>query len=304
MNATIAFGATGGTAEIDIVDVFAATPGRGNPVAIVYGCDTTPKDWKQNFAHWIGQPETVFVKLASDMDDVHQVEIFSPVCELPFAGHPAIGAMRSLLDRGLVAPGATEIPLRCLAGLVPMRVGDDGGAISFLTPRSALVAAMEATAKRSVAECLRGPAALRDVVIADTGARWIVAVVDTVDDLYRFDPDMSRIAQLSSEEGVSGISVVAEAATEEGVRFVELRSFGPVIGVPEDAVCGGGNACVAAALSAHLGFAPSSADYIARQGRALGREGRVEVCGPTIDRRFRIGGRACRIVSGNVRVPV
>ncbi len=66
---------------------------------------------------------------------------------------------------------------------------------------------------------------------------------------------------------------------------------------------GGGNACVAAALSARRGFAPASADYVARQGRALGRDGRVEVRAPDEDLRFRIGGRARRMVCGDLRVP-
>ncbi|MDE1568191.1 PhzF family phenazine biosynthesis protein [Aquabacter sediminis] len=303
MSAVVAFDGPAPTAALDIVDVFSDLPGRGNPVAVAYGCDGASKGWKQDFARWIGLPETVFVTPAPQAGGPHHIEIFAPACELPFAGHPAIGAVRSLLDRALAAPAVGEITLRCAAGLVSMRIDEGGETISFRTPGAAQVSPLPASTVREVAECLNGPAALREVVIADTGARWIIAALDAVEDLYRLAPDMARIARLSLAERVNGISVVAEVQAPAGARMPELRSFAPAIGVPEDAVCGGGNACVAAALSAWQGFAPSSADYVARQGRALGRDGRVEVRGPDEDLRFRIGGRAHRMVCGDLRVP-
>lgn len=303
MSVAVAFGGPARPAGLDMVDVFADVPGQGNPVAVAYGCDGATKGWKQDFARWIGLPETVFVTPSPHADGPHHIEIFAPACELPFAGHPAIGAVRSLLDRALAAPAGGGITLRCAAGLVSMRIDEGGGTISFRTPRAAQVSSLPASTVREVADCLNGPAALRDVVLADTGARWIVASLKAVEDLYRLAPDMARISRLSLEEGINGISVVAEVPAPDGARVPELRSFAPAIGVPEDAVCGGGNACVAAALSARRGFAPASADYVARQGRALGRDGRIEVRGPDEDLRFRIGGRAHRMVCGELRVP-
>lgn len=289
------------SATIDIVDVFSARPGEGNPVAVVYGCAHRESAWKQAFAHWIGLPETVFVEDDASPDLAYRIRIFSPRCELGFAGHPSIGALHSLRARNLAPQGYGEILQGCAIGPVTMVVDRRDGAdlISFVTPAPADVAALDAGGDGAVLAAL-GATRGRWSDRVDTGARWIVVGLDSLAELRALTPDMAAVETLSAQWQVSGVSVVAPCPREAGDCAYSVRSFGPVMGVPEDAVCGGGNACVAASISSRGGFADHSATYIASQGESLGRNGRVVVEGPIPGRRFKVGGRCHLVVSSDL----
>jgi PhzF family phenazine biosynthesis protein len=77
---------------------------------------------------------------------------------------------------------------------------------------------------------------------------------------------------------------------------VAVRSFAPAAGVPEDPVCGSGNACVALQRRAR----GEHHDYTATQGEVIGREGRITVAyrGETIE----IGGNTVVTIEGRIRV--
>ena len=78
---------------------------------------------------------------------------------------------------------------------------------------------------------------------------------------------------------------------------VEVRSFAPAAGVPEDPVCGSGNGCVAALIRRDTVLPVSS--YRASQGRRVGRDGRVEVefAGDGV---IWLGGQAVTCVEGTL----
>lgn len=291
------------SASLDIVDVFSVQPGEGNPVAVVYGCADRDAVWKQAFSRWIGLPETVFVEEIGSHDAAYRVRIFSPRSELGFAGHPSIGALHSLRARGLAPKGYGEIVQACAIGAVTMVVERHAGQdlISFITPAAAEVSPLGSAGDSIVLAALGA----RDCGWShkvDTGARWIVVGFDTATEVRALIPDMAAIETLSADWQVSGISVVAAIHGETGGFDQVVRSFGPIIGVPEDAVCGGGNACVAASISARADFADRSATYVVSQGEKLGRKGRVVIEGPLPHRRFKVGGRSHVVVSGELTI--
>jgi PhzF family phenazine biosynthesis protein len=289
--------------SIDIVDVFAERPGEGNPVAIVYGCADRDTVWKQAFSQWVGLPETVFVEEGASFDAAYRVRIFSPRSELGFAGHPSIGVLHSLRARGLVPNGYGEIVQACAIGTVTMVVEQRGGEelISFVTPTPADVSGLGSAGDCSVLAAL-GTRVCRWSHRVDVGARWIVVSLNTATELRALAPDMTAIEMLSDRWQVFGISVVAPMLDEDGEFDYVVRSFGPIIGVPEDAVCGGGNACVAASISARTDFTDGSATYVVSQGENLGRNGRVVVEGPLPDKRFKVGGRAHVVMSSELTI--
>ena len=85
--------------------------------------------------------------------------------------------------------------------------------------------------------------------------------------------DLPRIAALTPR-GVAGVTVFGLTPAGTAAQ-IEVRSFAPSEGVPEDPVCGSGNGCVAALVKQERLLAGSS--YTASQGRCMGRDGRVEV---------------------------
>ena len=82
------------------LDVFAARPGDGNPLAVVLEADGLDDDAMQAIARWTRLPETTFVLPPSTPDASYRLRIFSPRREVPFAGHPSIGSAHAVLDAG------------------------------------------------------------------------------------------------------------------------------------------------------------------------------------------------------------
>jgi predicted PhzF superfamily epimerase YddE/YHI9 len=96
------------------VDVFTATPYLGNPVAVVIGADGLSDEQLQRFAKWTNLSETTFVLPPADAAADYRVRIFTPVQELPFAGHPTLGTCHAWLAFAappLVRSGPVDEPL-------------------------------------------------------------------------------------------------------------------------------------------------------------------------------------------------
>src|SRR3954464_6117169 len=108
----------------EIVDVFTDRPFAGNPLAVVFGADALAGDQMQTLAREFNLSETVFV-LPSDTA-TYRARIFTPETELPFAGHPSVGAAVTFVRRGLAAPG--KLTQECGAGLLPIEVTEAGSA--------------------------------------------------------------------------------------------------------------------------------------------------------------------------------
>jgi trans-2,3-dihydro-3-hydroxyanthranilate isomerase len=112
------------TVAYEIVDVFTDRPFAGNPLAVVFGAEALAGDQMQTLAREFNLSETVFV-LPSERA-TYRARIFTPNSELPFAGHPSVGAAVTAVRRGLASPG--ELVQECGAGLLPIHVTSTGSA--------------------------------------------------------------------------------------------------------------------------------------------------------------------------------
>ena len=105
------------------VDVFTNVRFKGNPVAVVLRADELTTGQMQQIANWTNLSETTFVIPTVNPRADYGVRIFTPVAELPFAGHPTIGAAHALLEAGLVeAKNGVLIPLSCRTGNVASKI--------------------------------------------------------------------------------------------------------------------------------------------------------------------------------------
>lgn len=92
--------------ELHVLRVFVDSHGAaGNPLGVMLGADRIDRRERQRIAAELGYSETVFV----DGDD--GLQIFTPTTELPFAGHPLVGAAW-LLDRAVLHPPAGPVAAR------------------------------------------------------------------------------------------------------------------------------------------------------------------------------------------------
>lgn len=271
------------------VDVFTAQPLKGNPLAVVVDAAGLDESQMAAFARWTNLSETTFLLPPTDPSADYRVRIFTPGGELPFAGHPTLGSAHAWLASGGDPKRPGELVQQCGIGLV--RVKREGARLAFAAPplrRSGPV--QEAGLREQVLASLRIPSAeLLDLVWVDNGPGWMAARLKDAAAVRALQPDF--VAMRGLKLGVVG------AQAEGAETQFELRAFVPTLGVPEDPVTGSLNAGVALWLQA-AGLAPEH--YVASQGSALGRDGRVYVRRDG-DQTW-IGGDVTPLIHGQVRL--
>ena len=109
------------------LDVFADRPGAGNPLGVVFDADALDAATMQTIAAWTNLSETIFLLPPTAAGADYRVRIFTPRQELPFAGHPSVGAAWAAVDRGWVAANKSALVQECAAGLLPVRVESRAG---------------------------------------------------------------------------------------------------------------------------------------------------------------------------------
>jgi PhzF family phenazine biosynthesis protein len=268
------------------VDVFTTAPFLGNPVAVVFDADDISPEDMQQIARWTNLSETTFV-CESDAAD-YRLRIFTPGQELPFAGHPTIGSAFAVCETQRIPSTHTHFVQECSAGLIPLH-RDSGGAIHAQVP-TPRISSGPVLPERLV-QCL-GQSRCLDPLMIDVGPVWLTTRLACFEDLYGLSINADKTARLSRELNVVGITVYAADAAKE----IHVRSFAPAEGIEEDPVCGSGNAAVAAHINT-TGFLETVGNsYVARQGAALGRDGRIQVDIDGND--VSIGGYAVTVLDG------
>src|SRR5262252_3337079 len=106
------------------VDVFTAVPFKGNPLAVVAAADELSDDEMKRIANWTNLSETTFLCRPTEAEADYRVRIFTPVRELPFAGHPTLGSCHVWLAAGGKPRQPSRVVQQCGVGLV--RVRSDG----------------------------------------------------------------------------------------------------------------------------------------------------------------------------------
>lgn len=273
------------------VDVFGSGPCTGNPVAVVLDADGLSTEDMQRVSDWTNLSEATFVLPPSTPAADYRVRIFSLRNELPFAGHPTLGTARAWLDAGGRPATDGTVVQECGIGLVEVRL--DGERLSFAAPPRIRSGEVDVAL---VAEVLAVLGVEAGSVLAtewlDNGPGWIGVLLDDVAALRSIDPD------LGGRAGAWDIGVIAPTPDDPTTSFA-LRAFftdgtGPL---REDPVTGSLNAAAAHWL---LSSGRATAPYVAQQGAALGRSGRVHVAADDHD--IWIGGRADVVVTGEVEL--
>jgi PhzF family phenazine biosynthesis protein len=275
------------------VDVFTAVPFMGNPVAVVLEGDALSAGDMQAIARWTNLSETTFVCSPTDAAADYRLRIFTPSSELPFAGHPTIGSAHAALRHGLTPKTQGRLVQECGKGLV--RIQRDGERLFFELPVPRFSeGGVPSRARLAVALGAKESDVLR-VAGIDVGPVWLTVQLPSAECVLALQPDMERLRELTPT-GVTGVTVFGlhGPIAADGL---EVRSFAPGEGVPEDPVCGSGNGCVAA-LVRRDGLS-TDREYLARQGRCLGRDGRVVIRFGEDDTIW-VGGHAVTCVEGSI----
>jgi PhzF family phenazine biosynthesis protein len=266
------------------VDVFTAVPYAGNPVGVVLDGAGLTTEEMQRFASWTNFSETTFVLAPSEPGADYLVRIFTPVAELPFAGHPTLGTCHAWLEAG-GSPSGDVVVQQSAAGLVAVRRGQDG--LAFAAPPLLRSGPVEEALVSQIAGVI---GVARDEIVdaqwADNGPGWVAVLLADADAVLAVKPAFTDL----------DLGLVGPYPEGTDCAF-EVRAFFPKDGsLVEDPVTGSLNASLAEWL---LRTGRASAPYVASQGTALGRRGRVHVSVDD-DGTIWVGGGTVTCVRGEV----
>lgn len=272
------------------VDVFTATPYRGNPLAVVLDGEGLSTAEMQDFTHWTNLSECTFLLPPTPEGRAagahYRVRIFCPGRELPFAGHPTLGSCHAWLETQSAAgaaqsaattaagesspPMPTTIIQECGAGLV--RIRRDGTRLAFAAPPLLKSGPLP---EEDVARIAAGLGIARAEILhhawCDNGPNWRGVLLRNAEQVMALKPDAGLLGDM--DLGVVGAWTTATDAAANDAPAFELRAFFPGnTGLTEDPVTGSLNAAVAQWLIG-AGLAPPR--YVAAQGTAMARAGRV-----------------------------
>ena len=287
------------------VDVFTDRALLGNALAVVHGTEGLSDAQMAAFARWTNLSETTFLLAPTAAGADYRVRIFTPTVELPFAGHPTLGSCHTWLGAGGVPRVRDEVVQQCGVGLV--RIRRDGERLAFAAPPRRRIGPLDEATVERIARFLQVP---RAAIVAhqhcDNGPGWKAVMLASAEAVLAVKPLLDSESDL--EVGVVGpagadgkmgkVGVVGAHGADAGPAF-EVRAFFPAPGggLAEDPVTGSLNAALAQWLIGD-GYAP--ARYVAAQGAALGRAGRVHVAQDGDD--IWIGGDCVALVQGSVRL--
>lgn len=276
-----------------IADVFTDVPLQGNPVAVFTDGSGLSAEVMQRAAREVNLSETVFLFRAEGPKAHLRVRIFTPTTELPFAGHPVLGAA-FVVGRAM---GASVVRLATGLGVVPVTlVRGDGEDPSYGEMEQPIPAVEQFDAVDELLGAL-GVATYGGLPIEAyrNGPAHVYVELPSPDAVAALRPDLGALERL----GAYGINCFAGS----GQRY-KTRMFGPALGVPEDPATGSAAGPLAVHLVRH-GRVEFGSEVELVQGVEIARRSvlraRVEGSSEGIDRVL-VGGSAVIVARGEYRL--
>jgi PhzF family phenazine biosynthesis protein len=289
--------------QVDVFCASAAQPLTGNPVAVVMDAQDLSTQAMQQIARWTNLSETTFVTEITEITEAtpasnaqlmgYKLRIFTPSGELPFAGHPTLGSAFAVASHLGLSGSNVAAKQDCAGGMIDVELNFTKGSAKLKLP-TAHYSAISGEQSSLLAKAL-GCELVGAPQVVNLGPKWLTVGVSSGDALLALKPNLEMIDQISRQLNITGVNVFGEYAHQSGF---EVRSFAPTFGVPEDPVCGSGNGAVAYYLRDQAHRAMTS--YSARQGRAIERDGRIQISYNGAD--IWLGGVCVNCVVGTLNV--
>ncbi|MBD0290763.1 MAG: PhzF family phenazine biosynthesis protein [Thermoleophilia bacterium] len=244
-----------------VVDVFSERALAGNQLAVFTDAREIPADLLQPLAREVNFSETVFV-YPSAGDGHVRLRIFTPAAEMPFAGHPVLGAAFVL-----AAPlQLTEIRLETNAGVVPVHLEREGPRIVFGRMSQPLPRVEPFAGAAALLGALGVERSLLPVELYDLGIRHVFVALASPEEVAALEPDFAALARLAGYVG-------ANCFAGSGTRW-KTRMFAPADGVFEDPATGSAAGPLAVHLARH-GWISFGEEIEIEQGAEVGRPSRL-----------------------------
>jgi trans-2,3-dihydro-3-hydroxyanthranilate isomerase len=290
-----------------LVDVFAAQPFAGNPLALVAHGERVDQSVMKLVAREFNQSETTFLLPPTRVEATWRLRSFTPTgAEVFGAGHNALGAWWWLASEGHLelSGGAGRFAQELGDRVLPVEIVADGHgqAATVVMDQSppSFGATVGDTASLAAALGLKTDdlhAGLPAQVVDTGAAHLLVPVVDRAA-IDRAEPNAPELlAQLQTVEGQGCYIFSLDPLSRDAVAYT--RFFNPTVGIWEDPATGSAAGPLASLLLAH-GVVSDGTTVLVEQGHALGRPSRIYV--DVSHDRVRLGGAGVVVAEGALRV--
>jgi trans-2,3-dihydro-3-hydroxyanthranilate isomerase len=295
-------------------DVFTRQAFGGNPVAVFPEAEGLTDYQLQQIAREMNLSETVFVLPPTDQAAVVRLRIFTPIQEIPFAGHPVLGTFYVLAQLGLIAvtDGVTRVIQECNIGLFPVELHARDGQVTHVVMTQPKPLFLGSVDEQEDLVDIAGALGLsmnqivdtkKPVMVVSTGLPVVIVPVRTLTAVRSIVPDAAAIVEVCERVGANGIMVFTTMTVEDH-STVHTRMFAPAIGILEDPATGSASGAMGAYLVHNrLVEVEPLTELIVEQGHEIERPSRilvqVESKGDTIQS-VKVGGQVVMVVEGTL----
>ena len=292
-----------------VYDVFTSEALAGNQLGVVFDCDGLGTARMQAIAREFNLSETVFILPPDNSKHAAQVRIFLPVRELPFAGHPTVGAAVALAEKRL-GKGSHAFVLEEKVGDIVCRaeIGDGPGRAEFDLPRLPVQVELQLSSEKMAAALGIDPGDVgfgpHRISAWSAGVPYVTVPVKNIDAVRRSAVNADMWQSLVDLPG--GIPaapyIYCRGGDFPGSHF-HTRMFAPWDGIAEDPATGSAAAAFAGALAAFEGLDEGATVFRLEQGVEMGRASFIDltltVAGGALSR-VSIGGHAVKVAEGRL----
>jgi len=287
-----------------IVDVFAETKYTGNQLAVVRNAAALSQEHMQKIAKEMNYSETTFILSDEPRGNGYDVRIFTPVAEVPFAGHPTLGTA-FVIHREIADKAAQTINLNLKAGQIPVTLQESGLTENILWMKQIEPEFRETLDSGTLSDVLGIDQDQIDdrfpIQEASTGLYALIVPLKTRKAIKQIRIDLNKYYTLI--ENISAkLILVFSPETYHKENDLNVRVFGDYYQVPEDPATGSANGCLAGYLVKQRYFGNEKINIRAEQGYEIGRPSLLHLRAEEINEQIEVnvGGNVIMVAKGRL----
>ena len=302
------------------LDVFTDQALNGNPLAVFPKAEGITDEEMQKIARETNLSETVFVLPSRDKNTLRHLRIFTPVNEIPFAGHPIVGTWNALAREGIVplpegGSGWTRIYHEVGIGVLPVDIEfKDGKPVQVVMTQGKFEIPAEVDDWHEQAEIARALGRNREdldetlpIQVISTGLPSLAVPIRSLADLRHCHVNAALLSDLYNRVGATACYAFSRETIEVGESRAHARLFAPDYNIPEDPATGSAAGALGAYLVHHgaVGMEPHEGrfEFVIEQGDFIHRPSRIhlDVRGDTRSiAEVRVGGPSVVVMQGEL----
>ena len=302
------------------VDVFTDRAFCGNPLAVFPEAEGITDERMMQIAREMNLSETVFVLKSENEKVLRRLRIFTPMREIPFAGHPIVGTWAVLAEQGVAQPpdggsGLQRIYHEVGIGVLPVDIEfKDGHPVQVVMTQGKFEILAEIDDGQEQAEVARALGLAREdldeslpIQVITTGLSCLAVPIRSLADLRDCKVNASLLADIYTRHGGTGCHAFTRETLEVGAARAHARFFAPADNIPEDPATGSACGVLGAYLVHHgaLNLEPQDGRYkfVIEQGDFIKRPSRIHLDVKGVAGRVeevKVGGSAVLVARGEV----